>query len=240
MKENLLIINELHAGYNGQGVLQDVSLNVGEGEIICLIGPNGAGKSTVLRAIFSQADKTSGTIIFSGRDITRVGTSDLLALGIAYVPQGRPVFSNMTVEENLLLGGHLLRDTQKLRGRLEKLYALFPVLLEKRHDKTRNLSGGQQQLCAIARGLVMEPKLLLLDEPSLGLAPKVCQEVFAHLKKLNEQDGVSLLIVEQNVHLVLGVAHRGYLMAAGRVAAEGAPNVLREQLDAVYLGNGSR
>ena len=120
------------------------------------------------------------------------------------------------------------------------MYALFPALKEKRRERTCNLSGGQQQLCAMARGLIMEPKLLLLDEPSLGLAPKVCMEVFAHLKKLNEHDGASLLIVEQNVHLVLGLAHRGYLLAAGRVAADGAPDVLRQQLDAVYLGGRSR
>lgn len=240
MSEPLLVIDELHAGYNGNAVLQDVSLTVGEREIVCLIGPNGAGKSTVLRAVFSQADKTSGNVSFAGHDITRSRTSELLSRGIAYVPQGRPVFSSMTVEENLLLGGHLIHDAKRLWERIEELYSLFPALKEKRSERTRNLSGGQQQLCAIGRGLVMKPKLLLLDEPSLGLAPNVCMEVFKHLKQLNEKDGVALLIVEQNVHLVLGIAHRGYLLAAGRVAAEGAPNVLREKLDRVYLGDGSR
>lgn len=235
MALDLLIIDELHAGYGAVDVLHDVSITVGECEIVALIGPNGAGKSTILRAIFSQADKRSGTISFSGHDITKVKTSALLSLGISYIPQGRPVFSCLTVDDNLRLGGHLIKDKKYLFERLEKVYKQFPELSRKKNILARNLSGGQQQLCAIARGLVVEPKLLLLDEPSLGLAPNICKEMFAYLKDLTKQ-GISLLIVEQNVHLVFEICDRGYLLAAGQIAAEGSKETLKKSLDEVYLG----
>ena len=218
----MLRIENLTAGYYGAEVLRDVTMQVRDGEIVGLIGPNGAGKSTVLRSIFKLTQLKRGSITFEGREIARLRTHDLLGLGIGFVPQGRLVFSNLTVRENLRMGGFLLRDNDATARSMETVLIRFPALREKLGEKARNLSGGQQQMLAIGRALMMTPKLLLLDEPSLGLSPKVISEIVQILKQLHAA-GTTLMIVEQNVHLLLKFATRLYVLAAGRVAAEGPP-----------------
>ncbi|MBI2552487.1 ABC transporter ATP-binding protein [Candidatus Uhrbacteria bacterium] len=218
----MLRISNLTSGYSGNEVLHDISLHVAPGEIVGLIGPNGAGKSTVLRSIFQLAQIKRGAITFKKHDVTRLHTHDLLELGIGFVPQGRLVFSNLTVQENLRMGGFLLNNKDVLTRNMNDVLARFPVLREKLRDKARNLSGGQQQMLAIGRALMMTPQLLLLDEPSLGLSPKIMGEIVEILKQLNAA-GATLMIVEQNVHLLLEFATRLYVLAAGRVVAEGPP-----------------
>lgn len=218
----MLQIKNLTSGYGGNVVLHDLSMQVQPGEIVGLIGPNGAGKSTVLRSIFQLARIQKGAITFKEHDVTKLHTHDLLELGIGFVPQGRLVFSNLTIEENLRMGGFLLNNKDVVEKNIEDVLRRFPVLKEKLKEKARNLSGGQQQMLAIGRALMMTPQLLLLDEPSLGLSPKVTQEIFAILKELNAA-GTTLIIVEQNVHLLLKFATRMYVLASGKVVAEGLP-----------------
>ncbi len=219
----MLIITNLTAGYAGNEVLHDIDLRVAPGEIVGLIGPNGAGKSTVLRSIFRLAQIKKGNVQFQEQNLNRLHTHDLLELGIGFVPQGRLVFSNLTVAENLRMGGYLLNNKDVLERNLKAVLEHFPPLKEKLHTQARALSGGQQQMLAIGRALMMTPKLLLLDEPSLGLSPKAIQEIVSILKELNAT-GTTLMIVEQNVHLLLKFATRVYVLAAGRVVAEGLPS----------------
>lgn len=193
--------------------------------MVVLIGPNGAGKSTVLRSIFGLTDKTGGSIQFDGVDVTRLPTSSLIEEGIGFVPQGRLVFSSLTVEENLEMGGYLLDRTETKRANMDHVFTLFPALAEKKKEQAGNLSGGQQQQLAIGRALMMRPKLLMLDEPSLGLSPKLMHEVFTLFQILREE-GTTLLIVEQNVRLALAYVDRGYLLAGGSIKLSGT----REEL----------
>jgi len=223
----MLQIKNLTSGYAGNEVLHDISMRVASGEIVGLIGPNGAGKSTVLRSIFQLAQIKKGQIMFKDHDITKFYTHDLLELGIGFVPQGRLVFSNLTIKENLRMGGFLLNNKTVLERNIQDVLARFPVLKEKLHEKARNLSGGQQQMLAIARALMMTPQFLLLDEPSLGLSPKVMYEIVNILKALHAA-GTTLMIVEQNVHLLLKFATRLYVLAAGRVVAEGLPEIFQD------------
>lgn len=218
----MLDIQHLTSGYAGNEVLHDIAMHVELGEIVGLIGPNGAGKSTVLRSIFKLAQIKRGKIAFKEHDVTKLHTHDLLELGIGFVPQGRLVFSNLTVAENLRMGGFLLHNRDVLEKNMEDVLRRFPPLHEKLREKARDLSGGQQQMLAIARALMMTPQLLLLDEPSLGLSPKVMGEIVEILKQLNSS-GTTLMIVEQNVHLLLKFASRLYVLAAGRLVAEGTP-----------------
>lgn len=234
----MLKISSLRAGYDKLEVLHGVSMDVKAGEIVALIGPNGAGKSTVLKAICGIADVTAGNISWHGEEIQKKKTSDLLPLGIAYVPQGRIVFIRMTVEENLDMGGFLITDRMERTRRKDLVFTMFPVLKEKNKEKAGNLSGGQQQMCALGRALMMEPQLLMLDEPSLGLSPKVMNEVYEKLKEINRQ-GTALLIVEQNVRHALSVAHRVYLLANGSVRHTGEPAAFKDQerMREWYLGS---
>lgn len=225
----MLAIKNLTSGYAGNEVLHDVSMHVEAGEILGLIGPNGAGKSTVLRSIFKLAQIKKGGITFKEHDITKLHTHDLLELGIGFVPQGRLVFSNLTVQENLRMGGFLLNNKDVVARSMEDVLARFPPLREKLREKARNLSGGQQQMLAIARALMMTPQLLLLDEPSLGLGPKVMGEIVEILKQLHAA-GTTLMIVEQNVHLLLKFATRLYVLASGRIVAEGKPETFHDPL----------
>lgn len=218
----MLQITNLTSGYAGNQVLHDISMKVSPGEIVGLIGPNGAGKSTVLRSIFKLAEIKHGHIKFKEQDVTKLHTHDLLELGIGFVPQGRLVFSNLTVEENLRMGGYLLNNKDVLERNIYEVLKHFPALEGKLYEHARNLSGGQQQMLAIGRALMMTPQLLLLDEPSLGLSPKVITEIVEILKELNTA-GTTLIIVEQNVHLLLKFATRVYVLAAGKVVAEGKP-----------------
>ncbi|MBI4598981.1 ABC transporter ATP-binding protein [Candidatus Uhrbacteria bacterium] len=221
----VLEIHNLVAGYGGLEVLHGTSLHVDEGEMVALIGPNGAGKSTVLKSIFGLADRASGQILFQGKDVTQLPTHALLEEGMGFVPQGRLVFSSMTVEENLEMGGYLLNHTETRRQNLDHVYARFPALADKRRERAAHLSGGQQQQLAIGRALMMSPQLLLLDEPSLGLSPKLMAEVFQKLDEIRAE-GTALLVVEQNVRLALAHANRGYLLAAGTVCVSGSAKEL--------------
>lgn len=232
----MLKIKNLTAGYDGNEVLHDISIEVTPGEILGLIGPNGAGKSTILRSIFKLTKIQKGTISFKDKDIKKLHTHDLLEIGIGFVPQGRLVFSNLTVLENLRMGGFLLNNKDVREKNIQDVLGRFPILKEKLHEKACNLSGGQQQMLAIGRALMMTPQLLLLDEPSLGLSPKMTQEIFNILKEINSA-GTTIMVVEQNVHLLLKFATRLYVLAAGRVVAQGAPESFHdiEKLRALYF-----
>jgi branched-chain amino acid transport system ATP-binding protein len=257
----LLAIKNLHAGYGGLSagggslpvrqagatggeVLRGISIEIGEGEIVCLIGPNGAGKSTVLKSVMGLTTKTSGEILWKpsfaeaseGKDITNFPTHSLLKLGIGFVPQGRLVFPSLTVKENLEMGGYLVRQVESLKIKMENVFDRFPILRKRAHTKAGSLSGGEQQMLAIGRALMMTPELLMLDEPSLGLAPKITEELYEKLRELNAS-GTTLLIVEQNVRLVLRHAHRGYLLATGQVRFTGTARELGNEklMHSAYL-----
>jgi branched-chain amino acid transport system ATP-binding protein len=217
----LLSIENLSAGYGELSVLRRVSLHIEEGEIVVLIGPNGAGKSTVLKSVVGLTHRTEGSILFRGKDITKLPTHALLEEGIGFVPQGRLVFPSLTVRENLEMGGYLLNNKKTLLSNQEVVYKRFPMLREKARDLAGNLSGGQQQQLSIGRALMMTPRLLMLDEPSLGLSPKLMHEVFQKLEAIR-QAGTTILVVEQNVRLALKYADRGYLLANGEIRAAGS------------------
>ena len=234
----LLELKNLSAGYGNVPVLHDITLHVKAGEIVALIGPNGAGKSTLLKAMFGLSDTTGGDARFNGASVARLPTHELLAHGIGYVPQGRLVFGLLTVEENLRLGGWLMSDPRAVRQRVHELLVAHPVLRERRREPARNLSGGNQQLLAICRALMYRPRLLMLDEPSLGLAPMVTAEIYRALKQYHRA-GLSMLIVEQNVNVALRVADRGYVLVNGQVRYAGMPQTLLnpERLRELFLGS---
>ena len=218
-KEILLELKNIHAGYGEIKVLHDVSLSIDEGEIVALMGPNGAGKSTVLKAIFGLIAHT-GDVRYEGRKIHPL-PHELVRMGIAFVPQGRRVFATLSVDENLDMGAYFLRDRIETKRRKDGIYELFPVLRAKRNVRAGLLSGGQQQLVAIARGLMTEPKLLLLDEPTLGLAPKVVKEMFATIKDINERRQTAIMVVEHNLQSLLPITDRAYVLNHGKVVYEG-------------------
>ncbi|MSR85512.1 ABC transporter ATP-binding protein [Candidatus Uhrbacteria bacterium] len=233
----MIEIQNVTAGYGKSHVIHDVSFKIEVGEIVCLLGPNGAGKSTVLKAIFKLATVHHGKVLFRERDISKLHTHELLELGIAFVPQGRINFSTLTVKENLEMGGYLLNHPHTLKENMAFVLDKFPKLKEKLNDTAASLSGGEQQMLAIARGLMMRPSLLLLDEPSLGLAPKIVAEIFENLRSMVEA-GMTIMMVEQNVHLALEIASRGYLMAGGKVVFAGTAQELKnpERMKELYLG----
>lgn len=219
-KEPLLQLKNIHASYGEIPVLQDLSLHINAGEIVALMGPNGAGKSTVLKAIFGLLPHT-GDVIFEGQKI-HPSPFELVKMGIAFVPQGRRVFTTLSVEENLEVGGHFLNDKKECARRVAGLYKLFPLLEEKKKVRAGMLSGGQQQLVAIARGLMTEPKILLLDEPTLGLAPKIVKEMFTTIKNINTERGTAVLVVEHNLHSLLPITDRAYVLNHGKIAYSGS------------------
>ncbi|MGV8151344.1 MAG: ABC transporter ATP-binding protein [Candidatus Woesearchaeota archaeon] len=232
----MINIKQLHSGYNSMEVLKGVDVVVRPSEIVALIGPNGSGKSTILKSIFNLCSVYSGKIVFEGKDITNFKTNKLIPLGISYVPQGRHVFYDMTVEENLEMGGFLIKDKIELRSRINDLYVQFPMLKDKRNVDASMLSGGQQQTLAIARGLIQKPKLLLLDEPSLGLSPKAMKDIFDLIKKINSQ-GVSILIVEQNAKQAMNIAHRTYVLEGGVIALTGGKSIIKnKKIKNIYFG----
>ncbi|TAL20135.1 ABC transporter ATP-binding protein [Patescibacteria group bacterium] len=233
----MLELNNLTAGYGKSQVIFDLSLAVDSGESVCLLGPNGAGKSTVLKAIAKLATVHGGLIYFRGRDITSLHTHELLELGIAFVPQGRINFSSMSVLENLEMGGFLLDHAHTRSENIAFVLERFPALKEKIRQTASTLSGGEAQMLAIARALVMRPSFLLLDEPSLGLAPKTVAGIFDNLRQM-VADGMTILLVEQNVHLALELATRGYLLAGGRIAFAGSALELKapDRMRKLYLG----
>ncbi|HSR96772.1 MAG TPA: ABC transporter ATP-binding protein [Kofleriaceae bacterium] len=233
----LLSLTHIAASYGALQALFDISLDVNSGEIVTLIGANGAGKSTTLRVICGALRATAGTVRFDGHDITGLPVHTMPERGIAHVPENRQLFPHMTVEENLDLGAYNRRSRPRAREALDEQLELFPRLKERRRQLAGTLSGGEQQMVAIARGLMAAPRLLLLDEPSLGLAPKVTEEVFSRIQDIRKR-GVTVLIVEQNVVDGLTISNRGYVVENGRVTMHGpAADLLRnDQIRAAYLG----
>jgi branched-chain amino acid transport system ATP-binding protein len=234
---DLLVLDGVHAGYGPIHVLKGVSLRVAPGEIVALIGCNGAGKSTTLRTISRLMDASAGSVRFAGEDLATVPAHVAVARGLVQVPEGRRIFPRLTVLENLQLGAVTRRDGAEIAAGLERSFALFPILAERRHQAGGTLSGGEQQMLAIARALMARPRLLLMDEPSMGVAPILVQRIFATIRQLNAE-GLSILLVEQNARQALGLAHRGYVLETGSVALEGpARDLLADpRVQAAYLG----
>ena len=236
----LLALESLHAGYGRTEVLRGIDLTVGEGELVALIGANGAGKSTLLKAVVGVVSPLSGRVVFDGADIGGRRPEKLVRNGISLVPEGRMLFGPMTVAENLELGAYVAPRSGRasvLRERLDRVNALFPILAERAAQPAATLSGGEQQMLAVGRALMSGPRLLLLDEPSLGLAPKVIAEIFSALEVLRAE-GVTILLVEQDARLALKHADRGYVMRTGRVVLEGPSSELLadESVRTIYLG----
>jgi len=235
---NILEIKNLKANYGDIPVLREVSLELAKNKIGILMGPNGAGKTTLLKSIFNQTEIKDGQIFFEGKEITKLATHKLLELGIAYVPQGRINFSDLTVEENLLMGAHHLENKDVIKKNIAKIYEEFPDLKVKKKHLAYTLSGGQQQMLAIGRALVNRPRLLLLDEPSLGLSPKLVKQTFAKIKQINQKFDTTILIVEHNIKSVLEMADFGYIMVDGQIEIqEEAQKLIGAQvMKKVFLG----
>jgi branched-chain amino acid transport system ATP-binding protein len=233
----LLEVHGLHAGYGKVEVLRGVSLRVEAGQVVSIIGPNGAGKSTVFRTVFGLLPARRGSVLLDGEDITNRPPADLLHRGMAYVPQGRNVFPLMTVEENLLLGAYVRARSARLERDVEKLYEIFPVLREARRKRAADLSGGQQQMLEMARALLLEPRLVLLDEPTLGLAPLVFREIFRIVADLRRR-GQTILMVEQNAAKALEISDYAYVLELGVNRFEGSGDAIRtdERIRRLYLG----
>jgi branched-chain amino acid transport system ATP-binding protein len=233
----LLELRDVEARYGPIKALHGVSLDVGEGEIVALLGANGAGKTTTLRAVSGLVRK-SGTIVFDGRPIGRDSPQAITRRGIAHVPEGRGLFAELTVWENLRMGAYVRGERQTLKQEAPRIFGYFPWMKERRNQQAGTLSGGEQQMLGLARALVSRPKLLMLDEPSLGLAPIVVQELFRIVTELNEKDGLTVLVVEQNAILALDAAARAYVLEVGKVAIEGPSEELRrhESVRKSYLG----
>ena len=232
---SLLRTEGLRASYGQVDVLLGIDIEVNEGEMVVILGANGAGKTTTMRAVSGTVAR-SGSIIFDGQEIVSESAESIVRLGIAHVPQGRGTFADLTVEENLRIGAYIRKDS--VESDIERWYGTFPRLGERKSQKAGSLSGGEQQMLAIARALMSRPRLLLCDEPSLGLAPLVTQELFGVLKTLNQEEGLSVLLVEQNANLALKVAHRVYLLETGQVVASGSAESIAgdERIRKAYLG----
>jgi len=233
----VLELEDVHTYYGAIHALKGVTLDVRAGEIVTLIGANGAGKSTTLRSINGLNHARKGVISFSGRDITGAAPHSIVKMGIAQSPEGRRLFPRMSVYENLEMGAFQLKDRSNFRGDLDRVFQLFPRLAERRQQKAGTLSGGEQQMCAIGRALMARPKLLLLDEPSMGLAPIFVEKIFEIIVEINQQ-GTPVLLVEQNALMALDVANRGYVLETGRIALQGEAKDLRqnERVRQTYLG----
>ena len=233
----MLELHDIHTYYGNIHALKGVSLRIGQGEIVTLIGANGAGKTTTLMSISGVTPPRSGKVTFLGEDVLRLSTERVVSLGITQVPEGRMIFPRLSVRENLLMGAYLRRDKAGIREDEERVYAMFPVLRERRPQMGGTLSGGEQQMLAIGRALLARPKLLLLDEPSLGLAPLVVENIFEIIQQIN-RDGVTVMLVEQNAQMALQIAHRGYVLETGRVTLEGAAKDLLNdpKVRSAYLG----
>jgi branched-chain amino acid transport system ATP-binding protein len=234
----LLAIENLEVCYGVISGLQDVSVRIDTGEIVTLIGANGAGKTTLLRTISGLLRPKRGTMRWNdGIDLNGLPAHDIVRLGISHVPEGRQVFPHLSVKENLLLGAYQQRSKQQIAADVDRCYTLFPILAERRDQKAGTLSGGEQQMLAIGRALMARPRLLLLDEPSLGLAPLIVRKIFDIIREINGQ-GTTIFLVEQNAHMALTIAHRGYVLQTGRVLLEDKASALLEHPDVkkAYLG----
>jgi len=236
----MLTIENLYAGYNLVTVLKGISLVVEEGEVVAIIGANGAGKTTTLMAISGIVPTQSGSIRFQGEDISRLPPHKIVEKGISHVPEGRRIFPGLSVLENLEMGAYLQGDGQKGEEDLARVYRLFPLLEERAKQRGGTLSGGEQQMLAIGRALMARPKLLILDEPSLGLSPLMVEKIFEMIQRIS-REGITILLVEQNAHAALSLAHRGYVMETGQIVlADRATNLLQnEAVQSSYLGGGA-
>ena len=237
MKEILLQLQNISVHYGGVKALDNVNLSLDEGEIVALMGPNGAGKSTILKTIFGLTPIDSGQVLWHEKSFQPI-SYQAVQRGISFVPQGRRVFAHLTVEENLEIGGFIVSDKIELKRRIDEVMETFPVLQHKRKAKAGTLSGGQQQMLALARGLMTDPKVLLLDEPSLGLAPKIVKEVFANIKEINEKHQTAIMVVEHNIKSLLGIAQRAYVLDKGKIVAQDKSQKFLESdiLEKVFMG----
>ena len=234
----MLKIENLSAGYGDMQVLFDISLNVEEGEVVSLVGSNGAGKTTLLRIISGFLPVKKGTISYLGQDLLKTKPQDRADLGISHIPQGRGILGTLTVKENLIMGAYPKNVRKKVNIEIENAYKRFPKLMERQNQMAGTLSGGEQQMLAIARALMIHPRLLMLDEPSLGLAPIVVENVFEIISGISREEGVSILIVEQNLVQALSVANRAYVLETGKLVMQGQANELMDNPDIqrAYLG----
>jgi ABC-type branched-subunit amino acid transport system ATPase component len=234
----LLRVRNIRAGYGKITILHDINLDVRQGEIVCIIGPNGAGKSTAFKAVFGFVTVSSGQILFDGNAITNQTPQEVLRHGITFVPQGRSTFPQMTVEENLRLGLYLEPDEGRIQQAMQQVFEMFPRLKERRKQLAGTMSGGEQRMLEIGRALMSDPRLLMLDEPSAGLAPVISKQVFATVRHLNEELGVTVFMVEQNARQGLAISDRGYVLEAGRNRFEGTGAALinNDVVQRMYLG----
>lgn len=235
----MIKINDLVVAYGGIEALKGVSLEVPKGKIVTLVGANGAGKSTTLKSIVGLVKPKSGAIVYEGEDLTKLTTEKMVEKGIALVPEGRRVFSDLTVLENLKIGAYSRKDRNHIEKDLENIYSLFPRLKERTWQAAGTLSGGEQQMLAIGRALMSKPKLIMMDEPSLGLAPIIVKELFGIIKKINKEEGVTVLLIEQNANAALKIADIGYIMETGKIILEGSGKDLltNEEVKKAYLGD---
>jgi branched-chain amino acid transport system ATP-binding protein len=234
----MLELKNIKTFYGNIQALKDVSIKISEGEIITLIGANGAGKSTTLMSISGIVPPRSGEVVFMGQTIQNLPPNDIVSLGISQVPEGRRIFPFLSVAENLDMGAFLRKDKDEIKRDIEYIYELFPILAERRNQAGGTLSGGEQQMLAISRAIMAKPRLLLLDEPSLGLAPLVVKQIFDIIKKINAESKTTIFLVEQNANMALKVAHRGYVMETGKVSmTDTAANLLaNDEVRKAYLG----
>jgi branched-chain amino acid transport system ATP-binding protein len=234
----MLRLEGVEVAYGSVQALGGLSLHVEEGEIVTLIGANGAGKSTTLRTISGLLRPRAGSVTFAGQDLAAHTTHGIVALGVSHVPEGRRIFTGLTVLENLEMGAYLVRDRAKADEALRRVFSLFPRLAERRGQRGGTLSGGEQQMLAIGRALMSRPRLLLLDEPSLGIAPLLVKEIFEEIRRINREDGTTILLVEQNANMALHLALRGYVLETGRIVLEGDARALlaNPQVKEAYLG----
>ena len=230
-------LNQIHTSYNNIKAVKGISLTIYHGEMVCLIGANGAGKSTTLMTISGVLSPESGSIKFEGKSLGSISASQRVQIGISQVPEGRHIFPEMTVQENLELGAYIQRNSKKIAQDIELVFSVFPRLKERKFQRGGTLSGGEQQMLAIGRAVMSKPKLLLLDEPSLGLAPLIVEQIFEIIRKINE-NGTTVLLVEQNANLALTVTDRGYVMETGHITMEGNSKdlIADERIRAAYLG----
>ena len=237
--ETILAVDGLRCGYGRTQVIHDLKLDVRRGEIVCLIGANGAGKSTVIKAVIGLVPAWSGTISLGGRDVTNIRTATRVELGLGIVPEGRGVLPQLTVAENLLLGGYVLRSEPWLADEMDRVLSLFPILAERREQLAATLSGGEQQMLVIGRALMSRPRLLILDEPSFGLAPKIIDRIFEVVTQLRA-GGLTILLIEQNANLALEVSQRGYVLDSGSCILSDAAATLRQdaRVRDIYFGAG--
>lgn len=234
----LLRVRNLTAGYGKITILHEIDLDVREGEIVCVIGPNGAGKSTAFKAVYGFVHPSKGSIHFGDADITTCDPNQVIEYGITFVPQGRSTFPLMTVEENLELGMYLVRDRERIKQAKARIYDMFPRLAERARQLAGTMSGGEQRMLEIGRALMIEPRMIMLDEPSAGLAPIISKQVFATVRRLNEEYGITVFMVEQNARQGLEISHRGYVLEAGRNRFEGTGTALinSDAVQRLYLG----